>query len=140
MPITTITTLTLRVGDIMEAHCQMTRAAVVDNSTQTEVETFCGKSVAISPAWNLELSLYQDWSTDPESVCQALHLSYMDAIKSPPGPLANFEFEEEIAGLFRSGTARLNNDVTFGGDSGGALATDVVAAIDGIPDEVALTP
>lgn len=140
MPITTISTLTLKVGDILDAHCQSTRGAVVDASTSTVAETFCGKVTSVSPAWNLEIGLYQDWSEDTDSLCQALHASYMDSIKSPPGPLADFEFEEEIGGVFRSGTARMTGDVAFGGDAGGPLQADVVAAINGVPDEAALTP
>lgn len=141
--VTTLKELTLRLDDgtddVTEAHCQLTRCAIVDNPDSEDIVTFCGKTTSNNPVYTLELSGFADWEA-AESVFELLHKSYR-SFQDETVPDQWVDFEVKIGtGSYRSGQCKPQNDVTFGGDAGSAMTSDITCDIDGTPDETALAP
>lgn len=118
MAIKTIKTLTLSL-DTKQVECQLTRAALVDNPTTEELQTFCGVETSAIAHYSLELAGFSDWGT-ADSLCDLIHTAYV------ADPIAEIDFVLEVGTKSRSGTCKPINDPVFGGDAGAALQTDTI--------------
>lgn len=129
---TLIKTLSLTL-DSKSVECQLSQAALVDEPTTEEVNTFCGKETFASPAYKLNLGGFQDWGA-VDAVCDILHTAYV------ADPVEPIDFVLTVGTKTRSGTAKPNKDVDFGGDAGAALTFSTVLDVVGMPAEGTVTP
>jgi hypothetical protein len=126
MAIKQLKELTLTFDDT-EVHCQLSRAALVDNPEIETLTSFCGIEDFPTPKYTLELSGWQDYGL-VESVFDMLHDSYKSYLDDGTADTP-IDCVLTVGTQTRTFTAKPTNDPEFGGDAGAALNSTVTLSV-----------
>jgi hypothetical protein len=134
MPLNYTKSLSLMFDDI-DVTCQGTGIEMVDEPEGGETATtYCGtEEIPGTPKWTINVSAFQDWGSDADSVFERVHAAY---IASPPEELP---YVMTVGSRTRTGTCRVLHDPPFGADAGSAFAGDMSFAVIGTPVEGTVT-